>query len=78
MTPFDFSKCPGYCDRARRIMLRQTHPLIRARTEEPGPSLIPVDQALAMRLEDEEELVGMLASTRAEIKILRDCAGVQA
>jgi hypothetical protein len=31
-----------------------------------------------MRLEDEEELVGMLASTRAEIKILRDCAGAQA
>ena len=77
MTPFDFSQCPLYCERARQIMLRQTHPLIRARTEEPGPSLIPVDQALAMRLEDEEELVEMLANTRAEIKILRDCAGAQ-
>jgi hypothetical protein len=39
--------------------------------------LIPVPEALAMRLEDEEELVGMLASTRAEIKILRDCVGAQ-
>jgi hypothetical protein len=77
MTPFDFSQCPGYCERARQIMLCQTHPLIRARTEEPGPSLIPVDQALAMRLEDEEELVEMLANTRVEIKILRDCAGAQ-
>ena len=63
MTPFNFSQCPGYCERAR--------------TEEPGPSLIPVDQALAMRLEDEEELVEMLANTRVEIKILRDCAGAQ-
>ncbi len=77
MTPFDFSQCPGYCDRAGHIMLCQTHPLIRARGEEPGPSLIPVDQALAMRLEDEEELEVLLASTRAEIKILRDCAGAQ-
>lgn len=78
MTHFDFSQCPGYCDRARHIMLCRTHPLIRARTEEPGPSLIPAPEALAMRLEDEEELVGMLASTRAEIKILRDCVGAQA
>jgi len=31
-----------------------------------------------MRLEDEEELVEMLANTRVEIKILRDCAGAQA
>lgn len=77
MTHFDFSQCPLYCERARHIMLCRTHPLIRARAEEPGPSLIPVDQALAMRLEDEEELVEMLANTRVEIKILRDCAGAQ-
>lgn len=77
MSRFDFSQCPQYCERVRQIMLCQTHPLIRARAEEPGPSLIPVPEALAMRLEDEEELVGMLASTRAEIKILRDCVGAQ-
>ena len=75
MSRFDFSQCPGYCERARHIMVRQTHPLLRAKAEEPGPSLIPADQALAMRLEDEDELEEMLASTRAEIKILRDCAG---
>ena len=28
MTPFDFSQCPMYCERARQIILRQTHPLI--------------------------------------------------
>jgi hypothetical protein len=63
MTPFDFSQCPGYCDRARQIMLCQTHPLIRARTEEPGPSLIPVDQALAMEMETIEDLTGWLSLT---------------
>ena len=78
MSRFDFSQCPKYCERARQIMVRQTHPLLRAKAEEPVPSLIPADQALAMRLEDEDELEEMLASTRAEIKILRDCGGVQA
>ena len=70
--------CCADCTAARRAFVVRTHPLLRAKAEEPGPSLIPADQALAMRLEDEEELVGMLASTRAEIKILRDCGGVQA
>ena len=69
--------CCADCAAARRAFVVRTHPLLRAKAEEPGPSLIPADQALAMRLEDEEELEGMLASTRAEIKILRDCAGVQ-
>ena len=70
--------CCADCAAARRAFVVRTHPLLRAKAEEPGPSLIPADQALAMRLEDEEELEGMLASTRAEIKILRDCAGAQA
>ncbi len=69
--------CCRDCVTARRAFVARTHPLLRAKAEEPGPSLIPADQALAMRLEDEEELEGMLANTRAEIKILRDCAGVQ-
>lgn len=69
--------CCADCAAARRAFVVRTHPLLRAKAEEPGPSLIPADQALAMRLEDEEELEGMLANTRAEIKILRDCAGVQ-
>ena len=70
--------CCSDCVAIRRAFVVRTHPLLRARTEEPGPSLIPADQALAMRLEDEDELEEMLANTRAEIKILRDCAGAQA
>ena len=70
--------CCRDCVTARRAFVLRTHPLLRAKAEEPGPSLIPADQALAMRLEDEEELEEMLANTRAEIKILRDCAGAQA
>ena len=77
ITPHVQCCCPD-CVAIRRAFVVRTHPLLRARAEEPGPSLIPVDQALAMRLEDEEELEVLLASTRAEIKILRDCAGAQA
>ena len=66
------------CVAARRAFVARTHPLLRAKAEEPGPSLIPADQALAMRLEDEDELEEMLANTRAEIKILRDCVGANA
>ncbi len=76
ITPHSQCCCPD-CVAIRRAFVVRTHPLLRARAEDPGPSLIPVDQALAMRLEDEEELEVLLASTRAEIKILRDCAGVQ-
>lgn len=76
ITPHVQCCCPD-CVAIRRAFVVRTHPLLRARAEEPGPSLIPVDQALAMRLEDEEELVEMLANTRVEIKILRDCAGAQ-
>ena len=70
--------CCDECVISRRAFVARTHPLLRARTEEPGPSLIPADQALAMRLEDEDELEEMLANTRAEIKILRDCVGANA
>jgi len=66
------------CVAARRSMLLRTHPIHARRDEDVAPTPIPVEQALAMRLEDEEELVRMLASIRAEIKILRDCAGANA
>ena len=69
--------CPE-CVSARRAMLLRTHPIHARRDEDIPPSLIPVDQALAMRLEDREELRQQLASLEAEIKILRDCAGAQA
>ena len=69
--------CPE-CVASRRSMLLRTHPIHARRDEDVAPTLIPVDQALAMRLEDREELRQQLASLEAEIKILRDCGGVQA
>ena len=48
--------CCDECVAIRRAFVARTHPLLRAKAEEPGPSLIPADQALAMRLEDEDEL----------------------
>jgi hypothetical protein len=77
ITPHAQCCCPD-CVAIRRAFVARTHPLLRAKAEEPGPSLIPADQALAMRLEDREELRQRLASLEAEIKILRDCAGAQA
>ena len=55
MSRFDFSTCPGYCERARQIMVRQSHPLIVKRDEEPKPCLLAADQALATYLEMKEE-----------------------
>jgi hypothetical protein len=52
----------------------RTHPLLRAKAEEPGPSLIPADQALATYLEMEEEGKARLAEIQNAIAILRDCA----
>lgn len=72
MSRFDFSTCPGYCERARQIMLRRTHPLILKKAEEPGPSLIPVDQALAMEMETIEDLTARLAIANHNLKALRD------
>jgi hypothetical protein len=74
MTPFDFSRCPDYCSRIRKIMIRRAHPLIAKGDEEPAPSLIPVEQALAMELEARDDLRARLAICEANIKVLRDCA----
>lgn len=76
MTPFDFSQCPGYCERARKQMFLQ-NPVIQKRLAGPKPCVVPVEQELAMKLEDQEEVVAILAELKAEIKILRDCAGAQ-
>jgi hypothetical protein len=59
---------------ARRAFVARTHPLLRAKAEEPGPSLIPADQALAMELEARDDLRARLAICEANIKVLRDCA----
>ena len=74
MSRFDFSTCPGYCERARRIMVRQTHPLILKKADEPKPCLLAADQALATYLEMEEEGKARLAEIQNAIAILRDCA----
>jgi len=77
MSRFDFSTCPGYCERARKQMFLQ-NPIIQKRLAGPKPCVVPVEQELAMKLEDQEEIENALAGLKAEIKILRDCAGVQA
>lgn len=71
MKKFDFSKCPGYCERARRIMVEETHPLFAKKQEEIKPSMIPIQDALGQYMEDEKILSEMLASTQNKIKILR-------
>jgi len=79
MSRFDFSQCPGYCERARKLMFLQ-NPIIQKRLAGPKPCVVPAEQELAMRLEDRDELNTALAETNAEIKRLRDCAqwGVRA
>jgi len=54
-------------------MILTTHPLMQKRGEEPGPSMIPIPQALAMELEIAEDLEAQLATTRQNIQHLRDC-----
>ena len=66
--------CCRDCVTARRAFVARTHPLLRAKAEEPGPSLIPADQALAMELEARDDLRARLAICEANIKVLRDCA----
>ncbi len=73
ITPHVQCCCPD-CVAIRRAFVARTHPLLRAKAEDPGPSLIPADQALAMRLEDREILRGMLAQVESDIRNLRDCA----
>ena len=73
MSRFDYSKCPGYCERARRMMFLQ-NPTISKRMEGPKPAVVPAEQELAMRLEDRDELRAALVETETEIKRLRDCA----
>ena len=65
--------CCADCTAARRAFVVRTHPLLRAKAEEPGPGLIPADQALATYLEMEEEGKARLAEIQNAIAILRDC-----
>ena len=74
MSRFDFSQCPLYCEGARQIMLRRTHPLILKKADEPKPCLLAADQALATYLETEEEEKARPAEIQNAIAILRDVA----
>ena len=71
ITPHVQCCCPD-CVAIRRAFVVRTHPLLRARAEEPGPSLIPVDQALAMEMETIEDLTARLAIANHNLKALRD------
>ena len=68
--------CPE-CVAARRKMVMESHPIHARRDEEILPSMIPVDQELAMRLEERDDLRMRLTMVESDIKILRYCAGVQ-
>lgn len=74
MKEFDFSRCPGYCERARRLMIEEAHPLLAKRREEIKPSMIPVQQALDQYMEDQSVLLEMLADTQYKIRKLRGIA----
>lgn len=68
------SCCCEECVQSRRIAVMNRHPLHKDRGQDPAPCLIPIPQALAMRLEEKEELVERLAALDQEIKVLRDCS----
>jgi len=66
--------CCRDCVTARRAFVVRTHPLHARRDEDVAPTLIPVDQALAMELEIIEDLEGRLAIAHQNVRALRDCA----
>ena len=65
--------CCHECVAARRKMVMESHPIHARRDEEIPPSLIPVDQALAMELEIRDDLEARLAIANQNIRALRDC-----
>ena len=71
MNTFDFSRCPGYCERARKIMIEESHPLIAKRRDEPKPSMIPVQRALELDLEELAILREKIEQVEKNIQVLR-------
>ena len=63
---------------ARREMVNRTHPILRNKNDEIRAGPIPLEMALAYRLEERDILTAKMAVNEAEIKILRDCAPAQA
>ena len=74
MIPPHSQCCCPECVSARRAMLLRTHPIHARRDEDVAPTLIPVDQALAMELEIIEDLEERLAIAHQNVRALRDCA----
>ena len=71
MSTFDFSKCPGYCERARKIMIEANHPLLAKRREEIKPSMIPVHRALELDIEELAILREKMEQVEKNIQVLR-------
>lgn len=71
MKEFDFSRCPGYCERARRKLVEEAHPLLAKRREEPGPSMIPVQRALELDMEELAILREKMEQVEKNIQVLR-------
>lgn len=61
-------------EQSRRAMLLRTHPIHARRDDDVAPTLIPVDQALAMALGERDDLRMRLAQVDSDIKVLRDCS----
>jgi hypothetical protein len=58
------------------MMVKASHPILAHMHDEPLPTLIPVDQALAQALEQRDDLQRQLLEVQADVKSLRDCAEV--
>lgn len=75
MMPLHEASCAcSICVAERKVMVRSSHPLMKKRNEDPAPAMIPIAQALAMKLEAKEDLEIRLAQVKANIRALRDCA----
>lgn len=74
MSPQHSQCCCPECVALRRSMVLRTHPIHARRDEEIPPSMIPVDQALAMELEIIEDLESRLVIAHQNVRALRDCA----
>lgn len=70
-TPHD--DCSPDSVAARRLLLLANHPLHSRKDEEPAPTRIPVEQAIATLEEAKDCYEQRLAEIETELRILRDC-----
>jgi len=57
---------------ARKQMVLRTHPLHCKRDEEPKPTAMPIEQAIATLEEAKEQYEQRIAEIETELRILRD------